>query len=87
MIVVAPCIVRLLAAMMEKAEIRACWKGIDHQMAPIQKKIPEAQFDFYPGRNTSQSMSILRCLQLVAQIKRPHASPKLHAAFIFLISS
>jgi len=45
-------------------------------------KIPDTQFGFYPGRNTLQPMFILRHLLHAAQTKKPHGSPRLHAAFI-----
>ncbi len=45
-------------------------------------KIPDMQFGFYPGRNTLQPMFILRHLLHAAQTKKPHGSPRLHAAFI-----
>ena len=45
-------------------------------------KIPDTQFGFYPGRNTLQPMFILRHLQHAAQTRKPHGSPRLHAAFI-----
>jgi len=48
-------------------------------------KIPVTQFGFYPGRSTTQPMFILRHLQHAAQTRKPHASPRLHAAL--LISS
>mmetsp|Transcript_418 Transcript_418/g.1002 ORF Transcript_418/g.1002 Transcript_418/m.1002 type:complete len:905 (+) Transcript_418:594-3308(+) len=117
--VLAPYIARLFAAMMERAEIPACWKVA--KITPLYKKgsvldpgnyrmlavsgtlyrlyanvlrevvtgwckdknkIPDTQFGFYPGRNTLQPTFILRHLQHAAQVKRPNASPRLHAAFI-----
>ncbi len=45
-------------------------------------EIPDTQFAFYPGRNTPQPMFILRRLLHAAQTKKPHGSPRLHAAFI-----
>eukprot|EP00983_Pelagomonas_calceolata_P046483 1140199-Pelagomonas_calceolata.AAC.2 len=45
-------------------------------------KIPDTQFGFYPGRNPLQPIFILRRLQHAAQVKRPNASPRLHAAVI-----
>ena len=39
-------------------------------------------FRFCPGRNTLQPIFILRHLQHAAQVKHPHSSPRLHAAFI-----
>jgi hypothetical protein len=45
-------------------------------------KIPDTQFGFCPGRNTLQPLFILRHLQHAAQVKHPHSSPRLHAAFI-----
>eukprot|EP00983_Pelagomonas_calceolata_P125006 1161171-Pelagomonas_calceolata.AAC.17 len=96
--VLAPYIARLFAAMMEKAEILACWKiegsALDpgnYSMPAIsctfklyrpyadvlmevvtrwcqgKNKIPNAQFGFYPGRNTLQPVFILRHLQHAAQ--------------------
>ena len=117
--VLAPYVARLFAAMMEKAEIPACWKAA--KLTPLHKKgslldpanyrmlavsdimyriyanvlrdvvtrwcrennrIPDTQYGFYPGRNTLQPIFILRHLQHAAQIKRPHSSPRLYAAFI-----
>jgi len=48
----------------------------------VNNKIPDTQFGFYPGRNTLQPMFILRHLLHAAQSKKPHGSPRLHAAFI-----
>ncbi len=45
-------------------------------------KIPDTQFGFYPGRNTLHPMFILRHLLHAAQTRKPHGSPRLHAAFI-----
>ncbi len=45
-------------------------------------KIPDTQFGFYPGRNALQPMFILRHLLHAAQTRKPHGSPRLHAAFI-----
>eukprot|EP00983_Pelagomonas_calceolata_P028102 881246-Pelagomonas_calceolata.AAC.1 len=45
-------------------------------------KVPDTQFGLYPGRNTLQPIFILRHLQHAAQVKRPSASSRLHAAFI-----
>jgi len=45
-------------------------------------KIPDMQFGFYPGRNTLQPMFILGHLLHAAQTRKPHGSPRLHAAFI-----
>jgi len=45
-------------------------------------KKPDTQFGFSPGRNTLQPMFILRHLLHAAKTKKPHGSPRLHAAFI-----
>jgi len=46
------------------------------------KKIPDTQFGFFPGRNTLQPIFILRHLKHAASTLKPCGSPRLHAAFI-----
>ncbi len=45
-------------------------------------KIPDTQFGFFLGSNTLQPMFILRHLLHAAQKRKPHGSPRLHAALV-----
>eukprot|EP00983_Pelagomonas_calceolata_P014958 475143-Pelagomonas_calceolata.AAC.1 len=69
--------------MMEKAEIPTCWKAA--KLTPLHKKgslLDPANFRMLAAVTLCKQFFMLRHLQHAAQVQRPHASPRLHAAFI-----